>query len=364
MAVALALPTAGLAAGATPNGSSPDQAIPLVGTLTGTLAPGQVAWYSYTHDPNINDAVTLKSNPALVMTPTSAGDYNTGVFFNVEWLGSITDANFPGGQIAKDLPGYFRIGQSTQASLKSGSLLPDGVQYWQQNKSTWGMPLTLEVVNDTAGTASYALTLDRSNAAVSADDNAMPAPWPTIAAASSPQVVSAAPVAQPASAIATGGLSPEQAVPVTARTVRGSLAPGEVTFYSYTHDPNFNDAITMKTSPAIAMTPTDVGDYWGGAYFNMEWQGSTTDSNFPGGQLGKDQTGFWRVGQSTQSGLESGSLLPDGTQYWQQDKSTFGMPFVVEVVNQSPSTINYALTIDHSSAAVSADDNAMPAPMP
>jgi hypothetical protein len=120
----------------------------------------------------------------------------------------------------------------------------------------------------------------------------------------------------------------------------------------------------MKSNPAIAMTPTDQGDYWSGAYFNVEWLGTATDPAFPGGQLAKDLPGYFRVGQSTQALLKGGTPLPDGTQYWQQGKSAIGMTFVIEVVNQSPSTISYALTIDRSNDSVSADDNAMSAPTP
>src|SRR5262245_56538609 len=112
------------------------------------------------------------------MTPTSAGDYISGAYFNVEWAGRSADAGFPGGALAKDLPGYYRVGQSTQAGLDTGGSLPDGTQYWQQGKSPDSTTFQIEVVNQTGAPIRYALTLTRSNDAVSAADDAQPAPTP------------------------------------------------------------------------------------------------------------------------------------------------------------------------------------------
>src|SRR5262249_37015586 len=95
VAMALALLLAAPAAAAGPDGSSPQPATRLAGTATGPLAPGQAAWYSYRHDANLNDALTLKANPPIPMTPTSAGDYTSGAYFNVEWAGNSNDAGFP-----------------------------------------------------------------------------------------------------------------------------------------------------------------------------------------------------------------------------------------------------------------------------
>ena len=175
-AAALALPLTASAANAVPDGSGPQQAIPLSGTVTGSLAPGQAAWYTYAHDAKLNDALTLKSSPAVAMAPTSDGDYTSGAYFNVEWAGNSNDAGFPGGALAKDLPGYYRVGQSTQASLDTGGSLPDGTQYWQQGKSTDSNTFQIEVVNQSGATIRYALTLTRSNDAISARDDALPAP--------------------------------------------------------------------------------------------------------------------------------------------------------------------------------------------
>jgi hypothetical protein len=175
-AAALALPLSASAANAVPDGSGPQQAIPLSGTVTGSLAPGQAAWYTYAHDAKLNDALTLKSTPAVTMTPSSAGDYTGGAYFNVEWAGVGTDPSFPGGAFAKDLPGYYRVAQSTQSGLEGGGTLPDGTQYWQQGKSPDSTAYQIEVVNQTGAPMRYALTLTRSNDAVSAKDDAVPAP--------------------------------------------------------------------------------------------------------------------------------------------------------------------------------------------
>src|SRR5262249_56290910 len=126
-------------------------------------------------------------------------------------------------------------GQSRKAGSDGSGRLPAGTQYWQLGKSAASTAFAIEVLNQTAAPLSYALTLDRSNDAVSATDNALPAPAaPPIAAASVPQAQSAAPVA--AAANTTGdGASPNQA-PVLAGTVTGSLAPGQSAWYTYAHD--------------------------------------------------------------------------------------------------------------------------------
>ncbi|SRR5258708_28160872 len=177
--VALALPAVAQAAGA--DGTGPQTAIPLTGTISATLAPGQVVWYRYYHDANLNDALTLKSNPAIPLTLDTNGNtgYTSGVFFNVEWSGLPSDQNFPGGKFQQDWPNCYRVAQSTQSQLDDGSgPLPAGTQYWQQTKSNYSNTFAIEVVNASASPTSYALTLAQSDAAVSASDNALPAPSP------------------------------------------------------------------------------------------------------------------------------------------------------------------------------------------
>src|SRR5262249_41509243 len=153
-------------------GTNPDQGIPLTGTLTGKLAPGQTVWFNYWHNADFNEALVLKSNPAMAMPIPDEGSnngYNNGgVFFNVEWTGLPSDQSFPGGMFGEDLAGYFRVGQSTQSGLPDGTILPNGTQYWQQGKSANSIPFSVAVVNNTTATVSYALTLVQSNDAMSA----------------------------------------------------------------------------------------------------------------------------------------------------------------------------------------------------
>jgi sugar lactone lactonase YvrE len=151
---------------------------------------------------------------------------------------------------------------------------------------------------------------------------------------------------------------------VEAGTVTGSLAPGQVAWYQYYHDAKANDAVTLKTSPAVPLSQSsDDTGYGGGAFFNVEWTGLSSDSNFPGGMYNQDATGYWRVGQSTRAGLDDGrGLLPANTQYWQQGASANSATYEVEVVNASSSPIAYALTLNQSKNAISASTDALPAP--
>jgi sugar lactone lactonase YvrE len=151
---------------------------------------------------------------------------------------------------------------------------------------------------------------------------------------------------------------------VESGTVTGSLAPGQVAWYQYYHDANTNDAVTLKTNLAVPLSQTsDNTGYSGGAFFNVDWTGLSSDSNFPGGRYNQDATGYWRVGQSTRAGLDDGSgLLPANTQYWQQGASANSATYEIEVVNRSSSPIAYALTLNQSKNAVSASTDAVPAP--
>lgn len=344
LALAMALLIAAPAFAAPPAGSGPDNPIPLVGTMTGTLGPGQVAWYSYRHDPNFNDAVTLKTNPPMPVSFDDAGNA-MGAFFNVEWQGLASDSSFPGGLFSADVPGFYRVGQSTQSGLNRGGALPDGTQYWQQNQSSNGLDLILQVVNATGASMTYALTEARSTQAVSPDDYALPAPAAPPIAAQPKKTTAVAGAA--ASVPSLDGSSPDTALPF-AGTAIGKLGPGQSVWYSFTHDPNLNEALTLKSNPGLPASSEGTG-YTVGAFFNVNWFGSSADPSFPGGSYGLDAPGYYRVAQSTQSGLSDGGALPDGVQYWQQDKSPTGTSFVVQVVNSTSSAITYALTLDRKS---------------
>lgn len=132
--IGLILP--GLARAATP-GSGPPDAIALVGTPTGSLAPAQARWYSVTSDGSSPIGVAMQFNPPLFANSAS-------VYFNVDWTNGVGNAN-------ADWPGYFRIGQGTESGLGPGQ------RYWFDASPT-AATYYIQVVNNSDQPVGYALT--------------------------------------------------------------------------------------------------------------------------------------------------------------------------------------------------------------
>lgn len=117
-------------------GSGPTNAIVLVGTPTGSLAPGQTRWYSLTSDGSSPIGVVMQFNP-----PTFVN--SSAVFFNVDW-------NTKVGNRDVDWPGYYRIGQGTSSGLG------DGYRYWF-NSSPSATTYDVQVVNNSTQPVGYAI---------------------------------------------------------------------------------------------------------------------------------------------------------------------------------------------------------------
>jgi hypothetical protein len=346
LAVGAAVPTLAAATA----GSSPADAMPLSGTAYGTLPAGGVAWYSYYHNPSLNDELMLTTSTTLPIS-TDAQQFNDGgVFVNVDWQGQPTDQNAPQGLYGGDLPGYIRVGQSGQYQL------PSGLSYWEQDKSTLGRPYALEVVNDTGAPVAYALTLGQSNNAVTYTDTlAAPYPKGTEVPPASPAPATTS-TGTTSAGTTSAGTGPANAAALNG-TADGTLAPGGVAWYSYYHNPSLNDELMLTTSTNVPISTDAQQNNNGGVYVNVEWQGQPTDPNAPIGQNGVDVPGLIRVGQSGQY------QLPAGLSYWEQQKSTLGRPYLLEVVNSTGETVHYALTLNQSNNAVAYTDT-LAAPYP
>src|SRR5215831_17225503 len=130
------VPLAASAAG--PSGNGLDTAIPISGTMTGSLDPRTTRWYQFAGDGTNPAGVTMNFVPTNNPSPDS-------VFFNVDW-------NVADGQPNADWPTYFRVGQGTPSGL------PPGERYWF-TAATSKVTYYIRVVNDSDQAIGYALAL-------------------------------------------------------------------------------------------------------------------------------------------------------------------------------------------------------------
>jgi hypothetical protein len=247
--VLLALPPA---ASADADGSSPTSAIPLNGTMTGTVNPTQTVWYQ----------IGASGNPlGIVMDYTPSHDplADQGIGFHVDWTQS-------SGQLNADYPGYYQVGQGSQGNLQNGA------RFWYTGGGQ-SAAYAIVVFNNSTQPIGYAIATTSSTnnipwlnppspgAAVTVPTTG-PAPAPSLPPPPGPQgpeptatpglppppgpqgpAPTAAPAGQPApaptaSGPAPDGKTPQTAIPITAQnaagvsgTIVGSTG-GSVQFYT------------------------------------------------------------------------------------------------------------------------------------
>jgi|GEM_PF-3640508 len=177
LALSAGLLLPGLARAATP-GSGPPEAIALVGTPTGSLAPAQTRWYSVVSDGSSPIGVAMQFNPPLFANSAS-------VYFNVDWTNGVGNAN-------ADWPGYFRIGQGTESGLGPGH------RYWFDSSPS-ATTYYIQVVNNSDQPIGYAL---------SSTGTAFPPPTLNVPAPGASTVLTVPPTPTP---IPTAGPAPQPA---------------------------------------------------------------------------------------------------------------------------------------------------------
>ena len=266
----LGLPTT---ANASTPGSSPDVAIPISGTLTGTLPPDQTRWYQVNY-PGGSQSVGL----VLSYTPNDSSTIGT-VNLNVNW--SITQGSFNA-----DWPGLYRIGQGTPNGL------PPGTLFWfagSGNAATY----FVEVTNFSDETIGYAL-------GYGTDSNRPPIPNPPPPGVAT-LGVSQAPAVAPASssvAAATPGTPVPSSVPagagaltVVSNSVSRSLVGSPGGAYDYYHfaypGANLPVQVTIVFQPGYPSTgPQGFG-------FNLFGPNGITFESQPVGTNDNLSTGQW-----------------------------------------------------------------------
>ncbi|HUX87849.1 MAG TPA: hypothetical protein VMW65_12680, partial [Chloroflexota bacterium] len=275
-------------------GSTPTAAIPVSGTMTGSLSPSQTRWYQVNY-PGGSQSVGL----VLSYDPNDSSTIGT-VNLNVDW------SNTQGTNNA-DWPGLYRIGQGTSNGL------PAGILFWYAGP---GNPVTyyVEVTNFSGETIGYALgySTDANRPPIpnppppgaptsGVASTAPSAPAPSAPAASAP--APAAPAATPAPAPPAPSSQPASAGTLTAanNSVATSLVGDPGGAYHYYHitypGSNLPLQVTIVFQPGYPSTgPQGFG-------FELYGPNGTSYESQPVGTNGSISTGQWTYSSASASDI-------------------------------------------------------------
>ena len=283
-------------------GSSPIAAIPISGTMTGSLTPSQTRWYQVNY-PGGSQSVGL----VLSYDPNDSSTIGT-VNLNVDW------SNTQGTNNA-DWPGLYRIGQGTSNGL------PTGILFWYAGP---GNPVTyyVEVSNFSGETIGYAL-------GYSTDTNRPSIPNPPPPGAPTSGVTPAAPSAPAPSAPAASAPAPTTpAAPAAATPAPAPPAPS--------NQPSSAGTLTAANS---SITTSLVGDP-GGAYnyFHIA---------YPGANLPLQVTIVFQPGYPSTGPQGFGFELygPNGTSFESQPVGTNGSISTGQWTYASPSASDVLIQV-------------------
>ncbi|MCL4370924.1 MAG: hypothetical protein M1380_08475 [Chloroflexi bacterium] len=287
---------------APPGGTGPGDAVPLVGTQSGTLATGADFWYTFFDSGTSSPlGVTLNYSPSDIDT---APDKNPMVSFDV-W-------------------DYEKVGLDlilTQIGRGTISNQPMGVKYWAGGSNV-ARTYYVRVFNNAPATISYAIAFTGAT---------FPPPTlqiaPSAPAAPVPAPVPPAPPAPPPAPLPTGtGTSMDNAIPITG-VMTGTIATQHVWYTFFYTGSNLDEGLVLDFAPATVEDPMLNQNF---VAFNV-W---TNVCNITPGSGCQQMV----VGAGTRSGQ------PGGVKYWRHSGGE-GRTYFIEVFNNSGQTVGYALAL-------------------